>query len=115
MASAIHSKISSDPPSIVLIGVSNKKALERVIDKLVDNQIGFSDFYEPDNDIGLSAVATVPLTEEQREILRNYKLWNESTFNNAHVAQRSERRDNRKVYPEVGGSIPSVRTIGQVA
>lgn len=99
-------------PSIVLIGVPDKKSLDRVIKKLIDNRIDFSDFYEPDHDMGLSAVATVPVTEEQRIILHGYRLWNESTFNNAHVAQRSERRDSRKAYSEVGGSIPSVRTNG---
>lgn len=110
MASALPQSIDGVPPSIVLIGVPNIPALERVINKLIDNRIDFSDFYEPDYDMGLSAVATVPVTAEQRAILQNYKLWNESTFNDAHVAQRSERRDNRKVYSEVGGSIPSVCT-----
>lgn len=115
MASALPQSIDGATPSIVLIGVPNKPALERVINKLIDNQIDFSDFHEPDYDLGLTAVATVPVTEEQRAILQNYKLWNESTFNNTSVAQRSERRDSRKAYSEVGGSIPSGRTMGQVA
>lgn len=106
MASRL-SPSQTETPSIVLIGVPHKKALERVIQKLVDHNINFSDFYEPDHGMGLSAVATVPVTEEQRTILHDYRLWNESTFNNTSVAQRSERRDNRKVYSEVGGSIPS--------
>ena len=67
-------------PHIVLIGVPNQKALERVIQKLQDNHIEFSSFVEPDNDLGLTAVATVPLTAEQREILANYKLWTEDEF-----------------------------------
>ena len=114
MASGLPQNIDLETPSIVLIGVPNKKSLERVIDKLINNRIDFSDFYEPDYDLGLTAVATVPVTEEQRAILQNYRLWNESTFNTS-VAQRSERRDNRQVYSEVGGSIPSAGAIGQVA
>ena len=98
-----------ETPSIVLIGVPNKKALERVIKKLIDHSIDFSDFYESDHGVGLSAVATVPLTEEQREALRNYKLWNFSTFNNTRVAQLTERH-SPKGRVEVGGSIPSPRT-----
>lgn len=98
-----------ETPSIVLIGVPHKKALERVINKLIAHSIDFSDFYEPDHGIGLSAVATVPLTEEQHAALRNYKLWNESTFNHTRVAQLTERHSSQERV-EVGGSIPSPRT-----
>lgn len=101
MASALPQ--SGETPSIVLIGVPNQKALERVIKKLIDKNINFSDFHEPDHGIGLSAVATVPLTEEQRMVLHGYRLWDESTFN-TRVAQWSEHRHSRKAYPEVGCS-----------
>lgn len=63
-------------PSIVLIGVPNKKALERVIHKLRTNNIEHTPFFEPDWDMGLSAVATSPnLSSEQRNALRNYSIW----------------------------------------
>lgn len=113
MAAALP-KGSNGIPSIVLIGVPDKKALDRVIKKLINNSINFSDFYEPDHGIGLSAVATVPVTEKQRRILHGYRLWNESTFN-TRVAQWSEHRHSRKAYPEVGGSIPSTCANEQVA
>ena len=73
---------SADPvtPSIVLIGVPNQKSLLRVIEKLRLNQIEFSAFDEPDHDLGISSVATVPLDAEQRAILKNYKPWNEEDF-----------------------------------
>jgi len=65
-------------PSIVLIGVPNKKALERVIVKLRANNIEHSPFFEPDWDMGLSAVATTTnLSDEQRNALRNYAIWRE--------------------------------------
>lgn len=98
----------SATPSIVLIGVDNVQALQRVIEKLNLNKISFSEFHEPDYDLGLTAIATVPLDESQREVMRNYRLWNESTFN-TRVAQLAERRDSRKAYPEVGGSTPPPR------
>jgi hypothetical protein len=106
MASKLSNSLP-EIPSIVLIGVADKKALEKVIDKLVDNGIGFSDFYETDGGVGLSAVATVPVAGAQRDVLRNYRLWNESTFNTHTHSSVAERRDSRKAYPEVGGSIPS--------
>lgn len=65
-------------PSIVLIGVPNKKALERVIQKLRINNIEYTSFFEPDWEMGLSAVATSPnLSDEQRNALRNYSIWRE--------------------------------------
>ena len=76
---------SADPstPNLVLIGVPNKKALEKVIQKLKLHGIDHSAFDEPDRDLGLTAVATVPVTEEQRAILRNYKLWKEENVSYA--------------------------------
>jgi len=73
-------------PSIVLIGVPNKKALERVIKKLQTNNIAHTPFYEPDWEMGLSAVATTPnLSIEQRESLRNYSIWRETNQPNSTI------------------------------
>lgn len=87
MASNFHSEVSLTTPSIVLIGVPDKKALTKVIQKLNLHNIEFSAFYESDDDMGLSAVATVPLDEERRSVLRGYKLWNET--NNFTYARSS--------------------------
>lgn len=76
MSYALSQSVDDFTPSIVLIGVPNKKALQKVLLKLQENRIDASAFYEPDNDLGLTAVATVPLTEEQRVVLQNYKIWN---------------------------------------
>jgi len=62
-------------PFLVVIGVSDKPALFRVINKLNENSIEHSVFYEPDDNLGLTAVATNPLTQEQRRCLSNYRLW----------------------------------------
>lgn len=64
-----------DIPSVVVIGVPDKAALLRVITKLETHNIHHQAFHEPDFDMGLSAVATVPLAEEQRRVLSNYRLW----------------------------------------
>ena len=80
MASTLMQSVDPVTPSLVLVGVPNTKALLKVIEKLKLNQIEFSVFDEPDDDLGLTAVATVPLNEEQRAILQKYKLWNENDF-----------------------------------
>ena len=80
-------------PSIVLIGVPNKKSLERVIQKLQKNNIDHTPFYEPDWNMGLSAVATTPnLTGEQRSALKNYSIWREPN------SQKSNTVKERGIY-----------------
>lgn len=83
MASTLMQSVDHVTPSIVLVGTPNVKSLRRVIEKLTLNHIGFSAFEEPDNDLGLTAVATVPLNAEQRDVLKNYKLWNKNDFSHA--------------------------------
>jgi hypothetical protein len=75
MAYTLSQSVDDSAPSIVLVGVPSQKALERVISKLQSNNIEHSAFYESDDDMGLTAVATVPLGEGQRQCLRGYKLW----------------------------------------
>ena len=102
MSEALSPSASDFTPSIVLIGVPHTKALERVIEKLKLNRIQFSPFVEPDNGLGLTAVATVPLTEEQRVVLQNYKVFSH--------ARSSVVRALRAVDGEVGCSNRSART-----
>lgn len=64
-------------PSCITIGVPDKTALFRVIEKLRLNSIPHEVFYEPDFNMGLSAVATIPLEQGQRRVLSNYRLWRE--------------------------------------
>ena len=79
MAYTLPQSVDLTTPSLVLIGVPDKKALKKVISKLRLNSIEFSVFDEPDDDLGLTAVATVPLTEDQRVVLQNYKLFARSS------------------------------------
>ena len=66
-------------PSCIVIGVPDKQALSRVIEKLRTNDIHHHVFHEPDFDMGLSAVATAPLEQSQRRMLSNYRLWREES------------------------------------
>lgn len=104
MAYALPQSVDDFTPSIVLIGVPSKKALEKVFSKLKINRISASAFYESDDDMGLSAVATVPVNDEQRAILQNYKLWNENEFLHAHssvVRAPSSQEDGGRLFESV--------------
>jgi hypothetical protein len=62
-------------PNIVLVGVPHVAALNRVRAKLECAQIPHYCWTEPDNDMGFTAIATSALDNEQRQALRNYRLW----------------------------------------
>lgn len=65
----------TDIPYCIVIGVPDKTALFRVVERLRTHTIDHQVFYEPDDNMGLSAVATVPLEQEQRRVLSSYRLW----------------------------------------
>ncbi len=62
-------------PNIILIGLPDIKGLKRVLAKLKHNRIPHYEWHEPDNDFGFTAIATIPLDEEQRKVLKNYRLF----------------------------------------
>ena len=62
-------------PNIVLIGMPNVKALRRVERKLETAGVPHYSWTEPDNDWGLTAIATAPLRGEQRNIMSNYRVY----------------------------------------
>ncbi len=66
---------TNEVPYCVVIGVPDKHALFRVVERLKTHDINHHVFYEPDDNMGLSAVATMPLFQEQRRVLSNYRLW----------------------------------------
>ena len=68
----------------MLIGVADEAALQRVEAKLVAHQIPHYSWTEPDEDLGFTAIATAPISGEQRNTLRNYRVY-------APVAQLRER------------------------
>jgi hypothetical protein len=70
----------TDTPSVVIIGVPDKAALLTIIERLHRYKIDHEAFIEPDFDMGLSAVATVPLTSaKQRKAMYIYDTWKEQS------------------------------------
>jgi hypothetical protein len=74
MASRLSER--TETPSVVLIGVPDKSELEAVIERLQRYGIDYEAFYEPDNDLGLTAVSTYPIqNKKQRKAMGTYRLW----------------------------------------
>lgn len=72
-------------PNIIVIGVPHLTALNRVKTKLQANQIPHYAWTEPDFDMGETAIATVPLDSEQREVLKNYRVLRLKTDNSDFI------------------------------
>jgi hypothetical protein len=62
-------------PNIVTIGVPDLAALKRVQKKLADYQIPHFSWIEPDFELGFTSIATIPLTYEQKQLLKNYRVY----------------------------------------
>ncbi len=77
-------------PNIVLIGVPDKSALERVERRLAENSIPHCSWHEPDGDLGFTSIATVPLTLQQKECLAHYRLW-KPLFSGSSVGQSASQ------------------------
>lgn len=50
--------------------------MKRVQTKLVQNQIPHFAWEEPDFDLGFTSITTVPLDFEQKQVLKNYRVYN---------------------------------------
>jgi hypothetical protein len=48
--------------------------MERVLAKLKANQIQHFAWTEPDYDMGMTAIVTIPLDEKRKQCLANYRL-----------------------------------------
>ena len=66
--------------------------------KLADNAIDHVSWEEPDYDMGFTAIATVPLTGEQKLPLANYRLWKPiCSCILAKVSGESRKTDGRTI------------------
>lgn len=63
-----------DHPSVVILSAKNENRLNRVRKYLIDQGILHVQFFEPDMDNQLTAIATQPLFGSRREVLRKYQL-----------------------------------------
>lgn len=68
---------SAEPSSLIALQVPDKLALENALARS-SAHVPCVPFYEPDDEQGLTAFATLPLTREQRRHFSNLKLWRQS-------------------------------------
>lgn len=64
---------------MVLLKVKNERELMTIVETLELNDIHHTMFFEPDNNLGYTAIATQPIYGEKRMLFRKYKLWYEGT------------------------------------
>jgi hypothetical protein len=67
---------------MIVIGVPEVSALNRVRAKLEGLQIPHFAWHEPDGDLGFTAITTVPLDGDTKQLLANYRLYREGGTGN---------------------------------
>lgn len=74
-ASRQHYRDEHGIASAIVLTVKDLAGLHDARAKLTNKGVSTELFYEPDFGIGDSALATEPLTDSQRKLLRNWPLW----------------------------------------
>jgi len=69
-----HYRPDADCPNHVVIGLPDEAALRRALAKMDAAAIPHFPWTEPDNDLGLTAIATAPLRGDARRLFANYRL-----------------------------------------
>lgn len=71
---ASHAEIEG-VPNLVIIGLPGEPALRRALSKLQSNGIEHYSWSEPDDAMGFTSIATVPLSRLEKAPLSNYRVW----------------------------------------
>lgn len=66
-----------DPANLVLLGVPSQQKLYDAIARMEAAGIRCEVFYEPDDEMGHTAVCTEPVSGLQRRVFRRYRKWRE--------------------------------------
>jgi hypothetical protein len=62
-------------PNLILCNAEDEPHLNHIGNFLDSHEIRYHKFFEPDNEMGYSAITTEPLTDEKKKVLSNFKLW----------------------------------------
>jgi hypothetical protein len=60
---------------LICLGIKNLDKLHKAEQILIDNDIKYHKFYEPDNKLGYTSITTEPLSFEQKRLFKKYRLW----------------------------------------
>lgn len=72
--------------SLIVLAVPSQEALYKVQAHLATLDIAHQMFFEPDFNIGDSAIGTRPLLDAERPLLRRYPLWKAAAARREEVA-----------------------------
>lgn len=78
-AASLHTP-DLDHPHFVLLGIRDKRELERALDRTRTSGINVRPFYEADRSDELTAFATQPVFEHQRSFFRRYNCLNDQSL-----------------------------------
>lgn len=65
------------PSHLVLLGIASQDRLLEAAAKIDLAGYPYAIFFEPDDDLGFSAICTGPLAGQSRRLFKQYSLWNE--------------------------------------
>lgn len=119
---SIRTEVPGEPRIIMLDGGQSEKAFQRTYRKLCDGMLPpklFAEYKDPDKlELGVTAVATIPLTKEQALPLASYRLRRYSPPAEASAAvgskpsgepsSHSSEKERSVSNREAAGSIPAV-------
>lgn len=70
----LRAEPGAEPSNLIALQVPDKQQLEQAMERFA-SRVPIVPFYEPDDDQGLTAFATLPIDSEQRRHFSNFKLW----------------------------------------
>lgn len=66
---------AEEHPSVIVLVVKSEEKLKQIIQKLSQIQIRFQEFKEPDMGNSLTAIATCPLYNDERNFFKKFQLF----------------------------------------
>lgn len=64
-----------EPCNLVVLALPSQAALQDALERLAAAGIAMVSFSEPDDDLGLTAACSAPISGRERAIFRRYRLW----------------------------------------
>lgn len=85
--------------SIIIFQIHNEKNLQEELNYIKSLGIECASFYEPYNKMGITAFATLPITEDKRHLFKKYTLWGRNLKQNnpqLHNYLKEEKNEKSK-------------------
>lgn len=85
----------SQTSSIIIFQIPDEETLKKELQYIQSLGIECASFYEPYEDMGITAFATLPITEDKRHYFKKYTLWGRS-FKNENPELHSYLKHEKK-------------------